>query len=66
MKPGDQTRLASVDAVRAHQRRWLEETRTAVAEGGREFAICNADDFEEIFTAFDIPVLVVNYWNSIV
>ncbi len=66
MKPGDQSRLASVDAVRAHQRRWLEETRTAVAEGGREFAICNADDFEEIFTAFGIPVLVVNYWNSII
>lgn len=66
MKPGEQTRLASVDAVRGHQRRWLEETRVAVAEHDADFAICNADDFEEIFTAFDIPVLVVNYWNSII
>lgn len=66
MKPGEQTRLASVDAVRAHQRRWLEETRLSVAEHDADFAICNADDFEEIFTAFDIPVLVVNYWNSII
>lgn len=66
MKPGEQTRLASVDAVRAHQRTWLEETRAAVGEGGGRFAICNADDFEEIFTAFGIPVMVVNYWNSIV
>jgi hypothetical protein len=66
MNAGDQTRLASVDAVRAHQRRWLDETRTAVAEHNADFAICNADDFEEVFTAFDIPVLVVNYWNSII
>lgn len=58
-------RLASVDAVRAHQRQWLEETRQRVA-AGEPFAICNADDFEEIFTAFDVPALVINYWNSIV
>ena len=58
-------RLASVDAVRAHQRQWLEDTRARVAAGDH-FAICNADDFEEIFTAFDIPALVINYWNSVV
>lgn len=58
-------RLASVDAVRAHQRAWLAETREKVAAGGA-FAICNADDFEEIFTAFDVPALVINYWNSVV
>jgi hypothetical protein len=65
MNPGEQTRLPSVDAVRTHQRQWLEQTRAAVAAGA-DFAICNADDFEEIFTAFDIPVLVINYWNSII
>ncbi len=58
-------RLASVDAVRAHQRNWLETTRTRVA-AGEPFAICNADDFEEIFTAFDVPALVINYWNSVI
>jgi len=58
-------RLASVDAVRGHQRQWLDDTRTRVA-AGEHFAICNADDFEEIFTTFDIPALVINYWNSIV
>jgi benzoyl-CoA reductase subunit B len=61
----DQTRLRSVDAVRTPQRQWLEETRRQVLAGG-EFAICNADDFEEVFTAFDIPTLVINYWNSII
>jgi benzoyl-CoA reductase subunit B len=58
-------RLASVDAVRAHQRAWLEETRERVAADGH-FAICNADDFEEVLTAFDVPALVINYWNSVV
>lgn len=58
-------RLASVDAIRGHQRTWLEETRARVMAGD-PFAICNADDFEEVFTAFDIPCLVINYWNSIV
>lgn len=58
-------RLASVDAIRTHQRNWLEETRARVA-AGEPFAICNADDFEEIFTTFDIPALVINYWNSVI
>jgi benzoyl-CoA reductase subunit B len=60
-----QARLRSVDAVRSHQRQWLEETRQRVTAGDH-FAICNADDFEEIFTAFDIPALVINYWNSVI
>jgi hypothetical protein len=58
-------RLASVDAIRTHQRAWLDETRRKVA-AGEPFAICNADDFEEIFTTFDIPALVINYWNSVI
>jgi hypothetical protein len=60
-----QTRLRSVDAVRAHQRAWLDDTRQRVQAGG-EFAICNADDCEEVFTAFGIPCLVINYWNSVI
>lgn len=60
-----QARLRSVDAVRAHQRNWLEATRRRVQQGG-DFAICNADDFEEVFTAFGVPTLVINYWNSII
>ncbi len=60
-----QTRLPSVDAVRTHQRVWLDDTRNRVL-AGEHFAICNADDFEEVFTTFGIPSLVINYWNSVV
>lgn len=63
--PTAQRRIASIDAIRGHQRDWLEATRQEVLAGGH-FAILNADDFEEIFTVFDIPCLVINYWNSII
>jgi hypothetical protein len=65
MSLAPQRRLPSVDAIRTHQREWLEATRQSV-QAGEPFAICNADDFEEVFTAFEIPCLVINYWNSIV
>lgn len=58
-------RMESVDRVRSHQRNWLEGARQRV-QAGEHFAICNADDFEEIFTAFGIPTIVINYWNSVV
>lgn len=61
----DPPRLESVNAVRMHQRKWLAETREAVANG-EHFAICNGDEFEEIFIAMGIPVLAINYWNYLV
>lgn len=58
-------RLESVNAVRMHQRQWLSKTRESVANGGH-FAICNGDEFEEVFIAMGIPVIAINYWNYLV
>jgi benzoyl-CoA reductase subunit B len=57
--------LQSVETVRAHQREWLKTTRERVKQG-EPFAICNGDEFEEIFNILDIPVIVINYYNSII
>ena len=51
--------------VRAHQRAWLAETRARVSQG-EPFAICNGDEFEDVLNVMDIPVIVINYWNSII
>ena len=58
-------RLESVNAIRAHQRAWLADTRER-AESGSPFVICTSDEFEEILHAFGIPVLVINYWNFVI
>lgn len=58
-------RLKTVDRVRADQRQWVADTREAAASG-RPFAICSSDEFEEIFSLFDVPVLVINYWNFVI
>ena len=58
-------RLASVDAVRAYQRAWLQRTREQV-EAGAPFVICNGDEAEELCGHLGIPVLVINYWNSLI
>ncbi|UCB42965.1 MAG: 2-hydroxyacyl-CoA dehydratase [Dehalococcoidales bacterium] len=57
--------LESANAIRAYQREWLEDTRQRVKQG-EPFAICNGDEFEEVFNIMDIPVIVINYWNSII
>jgi hypothetical protein len=61
-RPG---RLRSVDAIRAHQRAWLADTRERALRG-EPFAICNSDECEEILTALDIPMVVINYWSAVV
>jgi hypothetical protein len=58
-------RLDAVNTVRAHQRTWLDTTRKRTAEG-EHFAICNGDEFEEVFLAMGIPVVAINYWNYLV
>lgn len=58
-------RLKSVDAVRTFQRQWLQTTRENV-EAGKPFVICNGDEAEEICAHFGVPVLVINYWNSLI
>jgi hypothetical protein len=58
-------RLKSVDAIRTFQREWLEAAR-AKAVAGEPFAICHGDEFEEIFNAMEIGVMVANYWNFLI
>lgn len=58
-------RLASIEAVRRYQREWLQRTRREV-EAGAPFVICNGDEAEELCQHFGIPVLVINYWNSLI
>ncbi|MFC1533623.1 2-hydroxyacyl-CoA dehydratase [Thermodesulfobacteriota bacterium] len=57
--------LESANAIRAYQREWIKAVRERV-DKGEPFAICNGDEFEEIFNIMDIPVIVINYWNSII
>jgi len=57
--------LESANAIRAYQREWLADTRERVSQG-EPFAICNGDEFEEVLNIMDIPVIVINYWNSII
>ena len=57
--------LRSADVVRAYQRKWLEETRRRVSQG-EPFVICHGDDFEDECNIMDIPVIVINYWNSVI
>jgi benzoyl-CoA reductase subunit B len=58
-------RLAAVNQVREHQRIWLDTTRQRVLDG-EPFAICNGDEFEEIFNVMGVPVLAINYWNYLI
>ncbi|MBN1383108.1 MAG: 2-hydroxyacyl-CoA dehydratase [Deltaproteobacteria bacterium] len=51
--------------MNAYQRKWLANVRERVGNG-EPFAICNGDEFEEIFNAMDIPVMVLNYWSKII
>jgi hypothetical protein len=58
-------RLSAVNQVREHQRVWLDTTRKRVMDG-EPFAICNGDEFEEIFNVLGVPVLAINYWNYLI
>lgn len=58
-------RLEVVARVREFQRAWLEGIREQAVDRGA-FAICNADEFEEILSVMDIPVLVINPWNFMI
>ena len=61
----DNKPMDSVFRVRAHQREWMDNIRERVTRG-EPFAVCHADEVEEIFNVMDIPVMVINYWNSII
>jgi hypothetical protein len=59
------SQLKASAAVRAYQREWLQRVKEKVSQG-EPFAICNGDEFEEIFNIMEIPFFVINYWNSLV
>ncbi len=57
--------METSNMVRAYQREWLKNTRERL-DDGEHFAICNGDDFEEVFNVMDIPVMCVNYWHALI
>ena len=58
-------RMKITAVIREHQHAWLASLKEGV-EKGQDFAICAADEFEELFLLFGIRALVVNYWHNLV
>jgi hypothetical protein len=52
--------LKSSAALSAYQKEWFH----SIKKDG--FGMCSADEAEEIFTAFDMPVVVIQWWMSII
>jgi hypothetical protein len=52
--------LKSSAALRAYQKEWFHKIKKD------EYGICSADEAEEIFTAFGMPVVVIQWWMSII
>jgi benzoyl-CoA reductase/2-hydroxyglutaryl-CoA dehydratase subunit BcrC/BadD/HgdB len=57
--------LKSSSAVKSLQKEWFMKTQERV-KNGEPFAICNADECEEIFLTMDIPVMVKQWWSGII
>ncbi|MBN1367074.1 MAG: 2-hydroxyacyl-CoA dehydratase [Dehalococcoidales bacterium] len=57
--------LKSSSQVKALQKEWFFKTQERV-KNGEPFAICNADECEEIFLTMDIPVLVKQWWSGLI
>jgi benzoyl-CoA reductase/2-hydroxyglutaryl-CoA dehydratase subunit BcrC/BadD/HgdB len=57
--------LRSSEAVRAYQKDWFQKVKARI-DAGEPFAICNADEAEEIFLAMDIPVITKQWWSAII
>lgn len=49
----------------AYQRDWTRSLRSRIA-GGEKFAFVNADTPHEVFHAFDMPVIVNQWWSSVI
>ncbi|MFC1532256.1 2-hydroxyacyl-CoA dehydratase, partial [Thermodesulfobacteriota bacterium] len=58
-------KLESITMLKEFQRNWWSETVERLRQG-EPFAICNADEAEEIFIAFDMPVIVRPWWSAII
>ncbi|MFC1533979.1 2-hydroxyacyl-CoA dehydratase [Thermodesulfobacteriota bacterium] len=57
--------LKAISALKEHQRKWWQETHERLRQG-EPFGICMADDAEDIFTAFDIPIIVIPWWSAVI
>lgn len=57
--------LKSSEAVGAYQKDWFKKLKERI-NAGEPFAICNADEAEEIFLAMDIPVVVKQWWSAVI
>ncbi|MFC1533938.1 2-hydroxyacyl-CoA dehydratase subunit D [Thermodesulfobacteriota bacterium] len=62
---GKKMRLPSMSALKNYQKKWWQETHARLRRG-EPYAICMADDAEDIFTAFDIPVIVTPWWSAVI
>jgi benzoyl-CoA reductase/2-hydroxyglutaryl-CoA dehydratase subunit BcrC/BadD/HgdB len=51
--------------VSSYQKEWFLNLRERIKQG-ESFAICNADEAEEIFLTMDIPVIVKQWWSSLI
>ena len=51
--------------VGAYQKEWFKNVRERIAQG-EPFALCNADEVEEIFLVMDIPVIVKQWWSAVI
>ncbi|MFC1820790.1 2-hydroxyacyl-CoA dehydratase [Thermodesulfobacteriota bacterium] len=58
-------RLKSIAALKEHQRKWWQETHERLRQG-EPYGICMADDAEDIFIAFDIPIIVIPWWSAVI
>ena len=57
--------LKSAALIKAYQKEWWDRTQERLRMG-EPYAICMADDAEDIFTAFDIPVVVIPWWSAMI
>ena len=60
-----QKQLKSAALIKAYQKEWWDRTQERLGMG-EPYAICMADDAEDIFTAFDIPVVVIPWWSAMI
>ena len=58
--PRTKKQLKSPAALSVYQKEWFRSIKKDA------YGICSANEAEEIFTAFDMPVVVIQWWMSII
>lgn len=61
----EESRLVTVKKCKQYQNDRLEEVMGRVSDG-EPYGICNVDEMEEIFHAFGMPVIPLQYWSSVI